>query len=218
MCLNSYGSLGEGMRLFWSAAMGLMAAMASVGVTHGKPIIKEKTEFYAIRGYTGVELLPDMNRRGPRHGFLRKAIAQTRYTATPRGDLVHRDGVCRAEGAGIRLDMTFVYPKPSHRLPPDLDRRWRIFQADNIRHEQVHGRIARQMAVELDRVLAGFSMKDRSGCWRSFRRLKAQTEAIYSRYEKMQNEFDAREHRDGGAVEKSVRILVEKGRPKARPK
>lgn len=204
------------MQLFRTAAMGLMAALASVGVANGKPIIKEKTEYYAIRGNTGAELLRDMNRRGPRHGFLRKAIAQTQYTATPYGDLAYGDGVCRAQGAGVTLDMTFVYPKPSHRLSPDLERRWRIFQADNIRHEKVHGRIARQMAAELDRVFASFSMTDSSNCRRSFRRLKGEAEAIHARYEKMQNDFDAREHRDGGAVEKSVRILIEKGPPKPR--
>lgn len=187
------------------------AAVAMMGSAGAKPIIKEKTEYYSVSGSTGEDLLIDMNRRGPRHGFLRKAIAQTRYKTTPRGDLVHRDGNCRAVGGGVTVEITYIYPKPNRRLSPDLARRWRIFQADNIRHEKAHGRIARQMAEELDRKLNGFSMKDGPNCRRAFARVERDFGAILAKYEKMQNDFDQREHRDGGEVENSVWILVGTG-------
>lgn len=197
------------MQPFSTMGLAALAAMlATVGPVGAKPIVKEKIEYYSISGKTGMDLLVDMNRRGPRHGFLRKAIAQTKYTSTPRGDIVHRNGTCRVVGGGITTDITYIYPKPASRLSRDLTRRWRIFQADNVRHEKAHGRIARQMAAELDRKIGGFSMKDTGSCRRAVARLKREVAAIYTKYEKAQADFDQREHRDGGAVEKSVLILI----------
>ena len=44
--------------------------------------IKTKTATYSISGKDGNALLDAMDRRGPKHGFLTRAIAQTSYTIT----------------------------------------------------------------------------------------------------------------------------------------
>ena len=41
--------------------------------------VTEKTGSYAVAGRSGAALLGAMDRRGPKHGFLTRAIAQTRY-------------------------------------------------------------------------------------------------------------------------------------------
>ena len=49
--------------------------------------IKIKTATYPISGKNGIDLLDAMDRRGPKHGFLTRAIAQTSYTVYLGGRL-----------------------------------------------------------------------------------------------------------------------------------
>ena len=44
--------------------------------------VESKTVTYPISGSNGSELLDAMDRHGPKHGFLTRAIAQTSYTIT----------------------------------------------------------------------------------------------------------------------------------------
>lgn len=194
------------MRLAW-IAVGL-AVLVSASPAVARPRIVEKTEYYDIRGATGFALLQEMNRKGPRHGFLTKAIAQTRYTSAAHATMVHRNGICRAEESVVNLDITYIYPRPVQKLPRALERRWRGFMADNLRHEREHGRIARAMAVELDRHQRRFALKDGLSCNRAKAQLRREMKAIVDRHERAQIAFDEREHRDGGAVEKSILLLV----------
>jgi predicted secreted Zn-dependent protease len=187
----------------------VIAVAAGLGgpPAHAAPKVVEKVEYYAISGKTGPELLRDMARRGPRQGFLTKAIAQTRYETRADGRLRHAAGVCRFEG-GTTLEVTYIYPKPSHALDRDLARRWRIFQADNERHEKVHGKIARELAVELDRRLRAFALPDGPSCWKATAALKRERKALFDLYEKKQVAFDVKEHREGGPVDRSIEVLL----------
>lgn len=187
------------------AALALAAPEASA-----KPRITEKTRYYTISGKTGLALMQDMNRRGPRQGFLSKAIAQTRYTTNFRGDMVHEHGVCSVSGGGVDLAITYVYPKPRGKVTAALAKRWRAFAAQTVRHEEEHGRLARAMAAELDRFIRDFAMRDGRSCRKAEARMRRDTNRIYKRYTKLQNEFDQREHRAGGAVEKSILRLIGK--------
>lgn len=175
-----------------------------------QPVVREETVHYAINGRTGMELYQDMVRRGPRHGFLSKAIAQTKYKVTPRGDWRHRDGTCGLVNAGYTLELTYTYPRPSSKLPAELERRWKTFIAETTVHEKTHGRLALKMARELDRRLRTFSMKDHRGCWRARSTLERELAAIFQAYEKKQIAFDNKEHREGGAVQKTALKLIGK--------
>lgn len=177
------------------------AAPASAGVT-------ERTIYYKIGGRTGIEMYQEMNRKGPRHGFLTKAIAQTQFETNLRGDVVFRKGVCRTEGAGFDLTITYVYPQPTQRLSPSMARRWKAFQATNVDHERAHGAIAKKMAAEIDRHMKRFAMKDGKECRRAIAVLGRSIDGIILRYNKAQTDYDAREHRAGGPVEKSILDLV----------
>ncbi len=50
--------------------------------------LEVRTKTYAISGKNGVELYQSMVRRGPRHGFLSRAIAQTSYTVEWQAEVV----------------------------------------------------------------------------------------------------------------------------------
>lgn len=187
-----------------------VATAWSVPPAIAQPIVKEKTVHYNINGRSGIELYQDMVRRGPRQGFLSKAIAQTKYKVTPRGDWRYRDGTCSLVNAGYTLELTYTYPRPSSKLPAELERRWKTFIAETTVHEKTHGKLALEMARELDRRLRGFSMKDHRSCWRARSALEAELAAIFNAYEKKQIAFDNKEHREGGAVQKTARKLIGK--------
>lgn len=187
-----------------------MSIAAFATQADAKPKITEKTEYYQISGKTGIDLLWDMNRKGPRQGFLTKAIAQTRYEADFKGDMVFENGVCRISGGGVSMKITYIYPQPREKLSGDMLRRWKLFQADNIRHEKVHGKIARELAAVLDKKIRSFATRGDRRCGNALAKLKRETRAIYNAYEKKQNDFDRQEHREGGAVDKSVAVLVTK--------
>lgn len=192
------------------AALALLVVLPVATTAHAKARITEKTEYYEISGKTGADLLLDMNRRGPRHGFMTKAIAQTRYEVRPQGHLANDKGICRIKGAGVTMKITFIYPKPRGTLDRDLARRWKLFQADNVRHEETHGRIARELAAEADGYVRRFAVKDGRSCWKALSQFEREIKALYARYQKKQAAFDLKEHRKGGAVDKSILVLVGK--------
>ena len=192
--------------VFLAAALAI-AGMAAPG--HAAPRVSEKTTYYAITGKTGMELLWDMSRRGPKHGFLSKATALTTVNTTFKGDFIYQNGTCRTRNAAFVVSIVYTYPKPKTQLTGDLGRRWRSFYAELQRHEQVHGRLARQMAADVDRKLQ-VSARDTIGCKKTIARVKREIDAIRRQHDKVQKAFDVKEHRDNGPVEKSVLRLIGK--------
>jgi len=182
--------------------------LASAGAARAD--VSVKTKYYDIKGKTGLELFYDMNRKGPRHGFLTKAIAQTQFKTDIKGDLVYSNGVCRTRGAEMMMQITYVYPRPVDKLDSSLARRWKRFQASNIVHEEMHGRLAKKMVADVNRAMRGFKLADGQSCRKANAKLMKELDRIIVAYNKSQVDFDKREHRDGGPVEKSVLALVGK--------
>ncbi|SMH43038.1 DUF922 domain-containing protein [Mesorhizobium australicum] len=193
------------------AKLGMMVGAALMASTLAvRADVTVKTKYYDIKGKTGLELFYDMNRKGPRHGFLTKAIAQTQFKTSLKGDFVHSNGVCRTKGAGMTMQITYVYPRPVDKLPSALARRWKKFQATNVTHEEMHGRLAKKMVGDVNRTLRGFRMADGQSCRKANAKLMKELDRIVIAYNKSQVDFDKREHRDGGPVEKSVLALIGK--------
>ncbi|MBZ0162340.1 MAG: DUF922 domain-containing protein [Notoacmeibacter sp.] len=172
------------------------------------PSITTSTEYYTISGKTGADLIGQMDRKGPRHGFLRKAVAQTRYSVKTYGGFVYKAGVCRTDKAGARMNVTLIYPRISNPISGPLKSKWAYFMKDTVRHEKAHVRIATEMVTVIDHKLRRFAMKDRPDCRGAARRLRREVNAVYDEYGQKQKDFDAREHRKGGPVEKSFITLA----------
>ena len=193
------------------AKLGVVFAVVLLAFTAAaRADVSVKTKYYDIKGKTGLELFYDMNRKGPRHGFLTKAIAQTQFKTDIKGDLVHSNGVCRTRGAEMVMQITYVYPRPVDKLDSSLARRWKKFQASNIVHEEMHGRLAKKMVADVNRAMRGFKLADGQSCRKANAKLMKELDRIIVAYNKSQVDFDKREHRDGGPVEKSVLALVGK--------
>ncbi len=192
-------------RVAWARIVLFGACVAGEAVAGVK--VSEKTRSYEITGKTGAALLASMDRRGPRHGFLTRAIAQTRYSISWTIEWGETRTACRVKKIDGELDITSTYPS-TPALPPTLQRRWTRFLAGVKKHEKVHGDMAREMARAVEKTVAKLSIRNDPGCRKSRAEVKRRTAAIYADYEARQNRFDAREHREGGKVERLIDALA----------
>ena len=77
------------MRMPWFSCLAvLIAVMARPDAAEAGARITTTTKYYTVQGENGHALFRSMNRNGPRHAFMKKAMAQTQYRTTPRGKAV----------------------------------------------------------------------------------------------------------------------------------
>ncbi|TIP43056.1 MAG: DUF922 domain-containing protein, partial [Mesorhizobium sp.] len=69
------------------------------------------TRSYDVVGATGAALVEAMNRKGPKHGFMTRAIADTGYVVNWKLDVDRSDGVCRLRGAEGTMELTYTFPR-----------------------------------------------------------------------------------------------------------
>jgi predicted secreted Zn-dependent protease len=199
--------MGVGARSAWFAAA-IAAGVISAAPAGATAKVSVRTEHYRISGQTGLALLDQMDRRGPKHGFMSRAIAQTRYSMNSSADWEWANGVCRARDVSVELAITYVYPRPTGAVPAQLKRRWSRFMQGVVAHEEMHGKIAKQMAVAASRTIQRLAVRDDRNCSRVQREMKRQVNAVVAQYEARQEQFDNREHREGGNIDRLVRSLA----------
>ena len=181
------------------------------GQASAKVKVVEKTGHYQINGNTGLALLQAMDRHGPRHGFLTRAIAQTKYSVVWNIEFAETAKVCRVKRVNGELAVTYTFPRPAENLSPDMKRRWRAFVAGVRKHERAHGTMAAQMARAAEKSMRTVTVPNDRGCRKTRREAKRRMTEIYAAYKKKQVRFDAREHREGGPVERLIDRLVQSG-------
>lgn len=194
--------LGRGALVFLGLSAGLIGPAWS-GVT-----VSEQTKTYAVAGRTGAALLDAMDRKGPKHGFLTRAIAQTSYAVSWKIEWGETRKSCRVTRVDGELAITYTYPRPSSDMSADLRHRWNAFIAGVRKHEARHGELAREMARAAEKAVGRVSIANDRGCVKARREVKRRMASIYAEYEARQVSFDAREHRNGGKVEKLILGLV----------
>jgi len=167
-----------------------------------------KTAYYKVSGTTGEALMQSMDSNGPRHGFLARAIAQTRYTVDWTLRWRQSGSSCRLAAASARLAIDYRYPRLANQLSPAMQKRWTRFLAGVRKHEEVHGRIARDMAAAADKAVRGVGYANDPSCRKAQKEVERRVNAVYATYEAKQRAFDDREHAEGGAVERLVGSLV----------
>ena len=187
--------------LLWIASSGVWTtAHAASGVI----TVSVNRENYPIRGKTGDQLLKAMDRRGPKHGLLTRAIAQTRYSFGWDITWAENNGACRIETANAKLLITYTYPEVAGSVPPTLKSRWTTFMRGVVRHEENHGKLARDMVAETERAISKIAIRNDLGCAKARAETKRRVNAIYARYEQRHMQFDVREHSPGGNVDKLI--------------
>ncbi|WP_421913809.1 DUF922 domain-containing protein [Mesorhizobium sp.] len=187
------------------AAVGVTFCFSSTALAGVKVIVATRT--YDVAGMSGEALVASMDRNGPRHGFMARAIAQTNYTKTWDFEFTKVRGACRIKQANGTLNLNFVYPRIASPIPPALQKHWKRFLDGVTAHEETHGRIAREMMAATDKSLTGLTVPDDPECSKTRREANSRIDAIYAEYEDKQNAFDATEHREGGHVEYLLNTL-----------
>jgi predicted secreted Zn-dependent protease len=145
-----------------------------------------------------------MNRGGPKEGLQARAMAATRYDVRWNMDWDKSGGACRLRSATPVLAINYRFPKLTSRVSPDLKQRWDKFMVGVRAHEQVHGKIAQDMANAAQAALAGIAINNDPNCTKAQAEVQRRVRGVYSEYEGRQRAFDAREHRPGGNVERLV--------------
>ena len=168
-----------------------------------------ETQHYVISGRTGAALLDAMDRRGPKHGFLTRAIAQTSYTIAWKMEWGETRAACRVKRADGELAIIYTYPKVGGQVSRTVQRKWDRFLAGVTKHEKMHGLIAQQMVNEAQRSIGKLTIRNDPGCRKSRKEVSRRVDAIYAKYEKKQVDYDEREHREGGPVEALIDALVQ---------
>jgi predicted secreted Zn-dependent protease len=172
-------------------------------------IVDVKKAQYEVTGKTGAALLDAMDRRGPKHGFLTRAIAQTRYSVGWDIVWAQKNGGCRVKQANARLSMTYTYPVLKNDVPPDLRKRWVRFMKGVVKHEETHGSMARQMVSAAESSVVGLAFANDPACRQARAEAKRRVDRVYAKYEMRQVLFDKKEHSEGGNVEALVEALRE---------
>lgn len=185
-------------------AVGCLASVqAQAGVR-----TKVKVDTYKIAGDSGPALLKAMDRGGPRHGFMARAIAQTRYSVAWDMTWIVSDDRCRLKTADATLSVNYRYPALAGKASPKLKARWTRFMVGVRKHEETHGRIARQMTAKAYSVAMRVSFADDRSCRKTKRETLKLLRTIYADYEARQERFDATEHQPGGPVDRLVSRFV----------
>jgi len=166
-----------------------------------------RTETYAIAGKTGEALLDSMDRNGPRHGLLARAMAQTRYKVGWEVDWLKSGSKCRLKSADATLSIVYRYPQLARPASRKLERRWKAFLSGVRKHEEMHGQIARQMVLAAHNSVSRLARKD-DLCIRSQRQFDRIIDAVYAKYEARQARFDDVEHGEGGNVDRLLFMLT----------
>lgn len=195
-----------------SIALRTMLAFV-VGLSLAGPVaagvkVVSRTQTYPIVGATGQALVEAMDRNGPKHGFMTRAIAQTTYTVEWQFKVKTAGKACRMLDADGTLNVTYTFPRVASPMTISLAARWKRFFAGVRKHERMHGRIARAMVAAASKSARGTVFEADPSCQRTRREAKRRIDAVYAAYEARQVAFDAREHGDGGPVERLVAAFV----------
>lgn len=190
-----------------------MSAVCAIGLglaqaAHAAERVTVKTTAYTIAGKTGAELYASMVKYGPRHGLLSRAIAQTSYKVDWDAKFTATDGVCRVAYAKPKLALTYAYPKPSDSLSPAVRSRWAKFMAGVRKHEETHGRYAKQMVTAAALVVKDIKMPGDSSCRKTKAEVQRRANKVYAIYEAKQMLFDKTEHRERGNIDRLIRGLI----------
>lgn len=189
----------------------ILCGLFAAGPALSKITIKEKTSYYTIKGKTGVELAEAMLAGGKRNINLRHAIAAT-ATSYKVGDVDIKvvNGRCKVISADVVVDIEYVYPKwrQQKRATKKLRAVWATFFRELVRHEQTHGKIAKEGAKQLERELLRISGTVALGCrdFGAFSTLRLN--AIGRQLKNRQMAFDRRENLRVSRISRLQTLLI----------
>ncbi len=178
---------------FWfGRAVALAMALACcVGPVDAKPVVKTKYTYYTISGFDARSLHEAMVRYGP-HVNGENAYAATEVSGGQDGLLDQSANQCKIRNYVVQLEFKIRLPKlkPGVALKPDVQRRWKTFEAFVRQHEETHRRIWIECASKLEQQIKSLRMRD---CERMRSVAQATMDKAWAACSKRHDAFDAQQ-------------------------
>lgn len=187
----------------FGATVALVLATLTYAGAEPQGVTKEKT--YPISGATGIELYTSIGEHAAGNGG---HIAETSFALTWSRLFDEEGGDCRLVRMRPKLTITYVYPKPTGKLSSDLSRRWDRFAAGLRKHEEVHGRMIRELVTKTETAVAGAIVSDDKNCAKVKREVSRRIDEQAAAHKARSREFDRVELSDGGNVHRLILALV----------
>lgn len=183
---------------FFAALLVAVFAYSLPADAEARVKIKQSTSYYNVRGINGIQVAARIITLGPKVGKNRHSIASTSIkldikNVKPRV----KNGVCSIRSVDVILTLKYRYPRwlDNRRASKRLRRNWKRFYAHVKQHERTHGKIAKEMAYEVERELRSMRGTVRRGCRDISRGAKARFAKIRKKYHAKHNRFDRLEKR-----------------------
>lgn len=157
----------------------------------GAASISKKYTYFSIYGNSAEDLDKEIAKRGPKlpvSGSRHPGATSMSFGLKTK---ISNDGAwCRLERAFVTLDLKLTLPKWKNRgrASGDMALMWDTLSSDIKRHEERHGLIARNYAIELERTLESLP-RDRD-CKRLQVTAEAAADRILAAHAKAQADFD----------------------------
>lgn len=152
------------------AACLLAVVMLSIGgekSASAKVYITERIKYYNVTGKTGRQLFRSIDRRGPKLSRNNHAIATAAYKHRFKNVKTAVKGSnCVVTSADLHVQIVYTYPRWRNRkrASAKLRKTWDQFMARVEKHEKSHGRIYREYARQLHKLMHGLKGRTSKGC------------------------------------------------------
>jgi predicted secreted Zn-dependent protease len=193
--------------IFATAAILLSAASG-----YGEVIVRQSTKYFPVTGQSGIELGNSMVRGASGLTDKHDAIAATAAEYhIGEADIAIRNGRCVVLDVNIVLDLVYHLPrwKNEGTANPRLRAIWRKFHAELVKHERMHGEIAKKGAVDLERALKNLSGTVAFNCNDFGAFAEARLRFLAKLIQLRHDSFDRRENYPGSAITRLQISLIQ---------
>jgi predicted secreted Zn-dependent protease len=167
----------------------------------------EQIKTYSVSGTTGAALYEAIGARAPEAGG-GLAIAHTSFKLTWTRIYQPQGSACAITVAKPKVIITYMLPKPSSRLSPEVADGWARFIRGVEKHERVHGAYIKELVQQIQDFSLGLRVDNDPGCQKIRQVLMARLGEL-SKAERAKNvEFDRVELSPGGTVHQLILALV----------
>lgn len=172
----------------------ILSAVLFTSNATAKVITSVKTSYYSVSGKTGKAIFKSILRRGPKVAKTGHVIASTTISMKIGNiKIAQKRGRCVVSNANVLLYLRYRYPKLSNkkRHSKRLRKAWQKLIKKIRIHELKHGKIAKQLAKDVDRSIRRLSGKVSRKCKnfgrgaeRNFKRLVSKSHARHARFDR----------------------------------
>lgn len=151
------GRLRSTALLLFGAVLALLAALAAAPAFANEVDVRERVEYYAVRGRTAEALLSEMSAKGPPAPFEpgRRYFASAEHMFGWTYEYAPGASGCAITEFDVSVDIAYTYPRWDNRAEGSgkLNAYWDRFLGRLEVHELGHGDIARETGVNIARAL-----------------------------------------------------------------